>query len=104
MLKSSGRPFTPQTRCVTRLPVLIADAHHMRGTSSNIRHAIRSRASPKALRRYSSASRTNTVGREDSDVVIVGGGPAGLALASALGAHISISPVARSSLCVISLG
>ena len=32
------------------------------------------------------------VGREDSDVVIVGGGPAGLALASALGAHVFYIP------------
>jgi hypothetical protein len=64
-------------------------SHHMRGASLNIRHAtrnLRSRTSPKVLRRYLLASRTNTVRQEDCDVVIVGGGPAGLALASALGA------------------
>ena len=73
---------------------------HMRGASSNIRHAIRSRASPKVLQRYSSASGTNTVGREDSDVVIVGGGPAGLALAGALGAHVFYIP-SRSSIFML---
>src|SRR5712692_11113591 len=61
-----------------------------RGTSSNIRHplcnACRRRGSFQVLGRYFS-DRTNAAGHKDPDVVIVGGGPAGLALATALGAY-----------------
>ena len=95
--QGSGRPFTARHSCQCSLQ---PETPHMRGASSNIRHAIRSRASPKVLRRYSSASPTNAVGREDSDVLIVGGGPAGLALASALGAQVFHIP-SRSSIFIL---
>ena len=57
----------------------------MRGT---IRRALCvPRGSPQVLQRHFSHSKTNAAGHEDCDVVVVGGGPAGLALASALGAY-----------------
>jgi NADPH-dependent 2,4-dienoyl-CoA reductase/sulfur reductase-like enzyme len=62
----------------------------MRGASSNIRRALcvprRKQGSTQVLLRYFSDSKTNTAVHADRDVVVVGGGPAGLALASALGA------------------
>ena len=72
-------------------PVCSFRAAIMRGASSNIRRALRvlcrRREYLRVLSRYLSDSRTNTPGHEDCDVVVVGGGPAGLALASALGAY-----------------
>ena len=67
----------------------------MRGASSKIRRALcnpcRRRGSSQVLKRYFS-DRISPTGHEDRDVVIVGGGPAGLALASALGAYSLVVP------------
>jgi hypothetical protein len=67
----------------------------MRGASSNIRRALcnpcRRRGSSQVPGRYFS-DRINPTGHEDRDVVIVGGGAVGLALASALGAYPLVVP------------
>jgi hypothetical protein len=63
----------------------------MRSPTWNILHAIRNphRMAPLRLQgRHISASARNLQGKEDCDIVIAGGGPAGLALASALGAYV----------------
>ncbi|KAI0260110.1 hypothetical protein BC834DRAFT_902413 [Gloeopeniophorella convolvens] len=63
----------------------------LRGATLSARLAL-SQASTRcsmrvSVRRYSATNAGGTSGHEESDVVIVGGGPAGLALASALGSN-----------------
>ena len=67
---------------------------------ANIRHALCNsprKRSPQLSAQLFSTSRASTAGREDCDVVIVGGGPAGLAFASALGAQPSRLKISNGS-------
>ncbi len=76
----------------------------MQGTISNIRHplcnACRRRGSFQVLGRYFS-DRINAAGHKDPDVVIVGDGPAGLALATALSPYPFDIPDGSSLLLII---